>query len=128
MGVCADGRCYLCQQNVESHDHLFFGCEFSSRCLQIWSNRSKVQVQQHHVWDWWVQWRCRSGTLKKLVAGLLNSLMYHVWWARNRCYYEQLVVMPEVVVSLAVQDMRMRVNQCMRNHVSDELLVWVNTM
>lgn len=53
FGLCADPRCVLCGINDESHNHLFFDCEFSS---VVW--KSVVELCGVHwnsrLWKDWI--------------------------------------------------------------------------
>ncbi|XP_074292160.1 uncharacterized protein LOC141619018 [Silene latifolia] len=53
MGIGSDSQCELCDAAVESHDHLFFGCEFIKRCLQLVNGWCHGAIPSQQLMDWW---------------------------------------------------------------------------
>jgi len=85
-GYTGDTQCVFCRHGIESRDHLFFRCSFSSR---IWKNCMQRCNIDNPDLDWsnvldvgCGQWKTKRmwGVLCRLV---LNSAVYHVWRARN---------------------------------------------
>ncbi|KAL0457674.1 UNVERIFIED_CONTAM: hypothetical protein Slati_0394600 [Sesamum latifolium] len=84
----ADRTCILCSRGeIESHDHMFFHCDFSRACLRILKSKVKFQVPIH---GWqrtitWVarRWRGRHPWNASSRA-LFASLVYHIWMEHNR--------------------------------------------
>ncbi|KAL0420941.1 UNVERIFIED_CONTAM: hypothetical protein Slati_3117000 [Sesamum latifolium] len=72
---------------AETHDHLFFGCEYFRRCLQ--KLRSEVHFSlSFQSWrpnvDWVARhWRGRH-PLNAASRALLASLVFHIWMERNQ--------------------------------------------
>ncbi|KAJ6408732.1 hypothetical protein OIU84_008432 [Salix udensis] len=85
--------CVLCNGHDENHDHLFFGCSFSS---SIWLDiSSRAQI----VWNagnWSQAWqdiaiRCsnKNNPRHRLVGLALASSIYHIWKERNKRIFDQ---------------------------------------
>ncbi|XP_074305404.1 uncharacterized protein LOC141640532 [Silene latifolia] len=109
FGVLNDGLCYLCGLAPETHDHLFFYCSFSTRCL--------VQLRQWLCVDWhgdlitWaLKWRCRSLLKKKIILAIFSSLIYLIWETRNKCRVEELVQHLDCLVRRIQERVRGRLN------------------
>ncbi|KAL0282341.1 UNVERIFIED_CONTAM: hypothetical protein Sangu_2956900 [Sesamum angustifolium] len=81
------GNCILCLDGVpETHDHLFFTCSFSRRCLTI--IRQQISLPwPHRDWQRGVQWASSRWRGKHVVSAafrsLLASLVYDIWQERN---------------------------------------------
>ncbi|KAL0455488.1 UNVERIFIED_CONTAM: hypothetical protein Slati_0888000 [Sesamum latifolium] len=81
------GECVLCHCAMETHEHLFFKCIYSRRCLRelndavwfSWPNRA---------WGTDIEWASRKWNGKHYVnaayRALLSSTLYHIWQERNR--------------------------------------------
>ncbi|KAJ6377644.1 hypothetical protein OIU78_027971 [Salix suchowensis] len=85
--------CVLCNGHDENHDHLFFGCSFSS---SIWLDiSSRAQI----VWNagnWSQAWqdiavKCsnKNNPRHRLVGLALASSIYHIWKERNKRIFDQ---------------------------------------
>ncbi|XP_074300447.1 uncharacterized protein LOC141631711 [Silene latifolia] len=95
--VPGESGCLLCGLMDESHTHLFFSCAFSCRCLKLVSDWLGVDIPGQNTVSWWLNMRCRSMLLKKITGASICSLFYHVWFARNRCLHDQVLMLPKVV-------------------------------
>ncbi|KAL0449533.1 UNVERIFIED_CONTAM: hypothetical protein Slati_1509700 [Sesamum latifolium] len=78
----SDRICVLCTKGEqESHNHLFFDCEFSRQCLRIL--RLEVRFYFPRV-TWmgvieWASWRWRSRhPFNEVQKTLFSSLVYHI--------------------------------------------------
>ncbi|KAL2235686.1 UNVERIFIED_CONTAM: putative ribonuclease H protein, partial [Sesamum indicum] len=106
------GCCMLCNEDmVESHNHLFFHCRFSRRCLN--SIRRIVRFQwPNRDWVRDVEWGARKWRGKHIInisyRCLLGSCVYHIWRDRNLRRFEHEERPPSVVTNLIVED----VQQC----------------
>lgn len=80
--------CKLCNQEAESHDHLFFQCRFSS---QVWST---ITMHDQNLWPplpWsqLLEWASNEFRSSKLISHkigplILAATVYHIWQERNR--------------------------------------------
>ncbi|KAL2246927.1 UNVERIFIED_CONTAM: hypothetical protein Sindi_2545000 [Sesamum indicum] len=107
------GCCVLCNEDmVESHNHLFFHCRFSRRCLI--SIRCIVLFQwPNRDWVSDVEWGARKWRGKHIInisyRCLLGSCVYHIWRERNLRRFEHEERPPSVVDNLIVEDVRQRI-------------------
>ncbi|KAL2250081.1 UNVERIFIED_CONTAM: putative mitochondrial protein [Sesamum indicum] len=107
------GCCVLCNEDmVESHNHLFFHCRFSRRCLS--SIRHIVRFQwPNRDWVSDVEWGARKWRGKHIInisyRCLLGSCVYHIWRERNLRRFEHEERPPSVVANLIVEDVRQRI-------------------
>ncbi|XP_074265182.1 uncharacterized protein LOC141587606 [Silene latifolia] len=98
-------------ETEETHEHLFFSCEFSQRCRGLVSNVCLLELPHSEVIQWWVHLRDYSACRKKIIAVILASLMYNIWNARNVSRVDGLVIRPECIPQRVKNQMKMRVGQ-----------------
>ncbi|KAL2235406.1 UNVERIFIED_CONTAM: putative mitochondrial protein [Sesamum indicum] len=107
------GCCVLCNEDmVESHNHLFFHCRFSRRCLS--SIRCIVRFQwPNRDWVSDVEWGARKWRGKHIInisyRCLLGLCVYHIWRERNMRRFEHEERPSSVVANLIVEDVRQRI-------------------
>ncbi|KAH7843862.1 hypothetical protein Vadar_021521 [Vaccinium darrowii] len=85
-GVTSDDVCTLCGADHESHDHLFFGCQYASR---IWShffhlngvNRHGLKLRDEEAW---IVQHSGGSSMKNTIYKLsLAAVVYNIWRERN---------------------------------------------
>ncbi|KAL0291483.1 UNVERIFIED_CONTAM: hypothetical protein Sangu_3263700 [Sesamum angustifolium] len=107
------GICILCPDGVpETHDHIFFSCSYSRRCLA--SIRQQIPLPwPHRDWQHGVQWAASRWRGKHVVnaafRSLLASLVYHIWQERNSRRFQQRSRPPSIVGMLVVEEIRQRI-------------------
>ncbi|KAK9677942.1 hypothetical protein RND81_11G177200 [Saponaria officinalis] len=96
MHITTDTMCDLCGIEVEDHRHLFCNCAFSLRVMLLVEGWSRVQLPQRDA----LGWLCagQQGHQEDWVAALVLAVCYHIWWARNTCRLQLVVMRPECVV------------------------------
>lgn len=104
--------CVLCNSNsIEDHNHMFFACSFSGRCIEILHERVKFKWQ-HTYWDRGIMWAAKRWRGKHLINMayriLLSTLIYMVWQERNTRIFEQKESTPEVVAARILNTVRDR--------------------
>ncbi|XP_074303034.1 uncharacterized protein LOC141637456 [Silene latifolia] len=99
MGIVMDDSCVLYANAPETHTHLFFACEYSKRCLQILSSRLGCHLPSHDWFDWWTRQRFPSQKIQYQAAILLLALIYSIWWSRNHCRTENVLLCPEFLIA-----------------------------
>ncbi|XP_074313430.1 uncharacterized protein LOC141648600 [Silene latifolia] len=97
MHIIQANCCFLCGDEEESVDHLFFKCVFSKRCLQLLMQWLQVIIPKNGVIDWWIHLRMQSLMVKQIIAAGIATLMYQIWYYRNCCRLEQVVPRPAMV-------------------------------
>ncbi|XP_022040045.1 uncharacterized protein LOC110942580 [Helianthus annuus] len=90
--------CLLCYENIDSHDHLFFECKFST---QVWKTiRTKAGMGNVEA-KWsviveWLQLRARSKSAANLVCRLIVAASaYVIWQERNHHLFKNHASPPE---------------------------------
>ncbi|XP_056695649.1 uncharacterized protein [Spinacia oleracea] len=89
IGVTDDNLCLLCGTVVENQNHLFFSCEYSSKC---WDNVSKwlgiaPATSDLHKLIHWVQKRKISKFRKGVIITGILCTVYHIWKERNNALW-----------------------------------------
>ena len=79
-----DGSCVLCQQHLETRDHLFFRCAYSS---SLWS-RLMRQLMGHYTEEWsnislFMSQSQLSQTQMFLARYVLQTTLYMLWREHN---------------------------------------------
>ena len=80
-----DGRCVLCQQQLETRDHLFFRCTYSS---PLWSRLMRQLMGTHYTEVWsnislFMSQSQLSQTQMFLARYVLQTTLYMIWRERN---------------------------------------------
>ncbi|KAJ6407013.1 hypothetical protein OIU84_010517 [Salix udensis] len=85
--------CVLCNGHDENHDHLFFGCSFSSSIWLDISSRAQIVWQAGNWSQAWqdIAVRCsnKNNPRHRLVGLALASSIYHIWKERNKRIFDQ---------------------------------------
>ncbi|XP_021996267.1 uncharacterized protein LOC110893468 [Helianthus annuus] len=101
--------CLLCYADVDSHDHLFFECKFSS---QVWSSvRDKADMGDvDPKWSSIVNWlmtRRRVKSASSYVARLLvGATAYIIWQERNARLFKNQTRPPEAICEVILKMVR----------------------
>ncbi|KAL0295119.1 UNVERIFIED_CONTAM: hypothetical protein Sangu_3204200 [Sesamum angustifolium] len=109
----ADDGCVLCGGLFdETHDHLFFHCWYSKRCLAIL--KSKVRFQWPYLeWQRGLNWASKKWRGNHLVnaafRATLAALVYHLWVERNNRKFAATSSSAESTTSKVLEDVRMRI-------------------
>ncbi|XP_074301598.1 uncharacterized protein LOC141633000 [Silene latifolia] len=106
----SDSLCYLCGLVDEDYSHLFFNCNYSKRCVKLLSLCVDIIIPTVDVIQWWIKLRIRSLLKKKILAALLQGLVYKIWEARNHCRIEFVIASPELFVSHVRKEVMSRVD------------------
>ncbi|KAL0392552.1 UNVERIFIED_CONTAM: putative ribonuclease H protein [Sesamum radiatum] len=119
-----DNGCVLCDgQYVESHDHLFFNCLYTRRCLQI----VQRQVRFHWPLSGWqqcIKWASKRWRSEHLInaasRALLAALVYYIWIERNNRKFTATSSAAESVARRVIEEVRLRI-------LSDEFIPSLQT-
>jgi hypothetical protein len=80
-GPQESNTCIICDQAVETKDHIILGCVFSSEvwasCLRRFRLQDRVLVQESDIMQWWMDSR---RCLPKSIRHGFNSLFFLVGW------------------------------------------------
>ncbi|KAL0339897.1 UNVERIFIED_CONTAM: hypothetical protein Sradi_4506500 [Sesamum radiatum] len=108
-----DNGCVLCDgQHVETHDHLFFNCHFSRRCLQIVQRQVRLHWP-HSDWQRGILWASKRWRLAHLLneasRALLAALVYHLWTERNNRKFRATGSAAETAAKQVIEVIRLRI-------------------
>ncbi|KAK4389691.1 hypothetical protein Sango_2306100 [Sesamum angolense] len=108
-----DIGCVLCDgQFVESHDHLFFKCQYSKRCLSLVQRQVRFQWPIYY-WQQGISWaskRWRSHHLFNVASrALLAALVYHLWMERNNRKFNNTGTTIDSIAHRIIEDIRLRI-------------------
>ncbi|XP_048633024.1 uncharacterized protein LOC125607208 [Brassica napus] len=116
-----DGTCVLCMQQLETRNHLFFGCDYSS---SLWYKLMNVFMGNGYSEEWidvvlFIQKPNLDRTRSFLVRYVFQSTIYMIWHERNCRRHDERPRSPEVlfamidrlvknrIMSIRAQDMRL---------------------
>ncbi|KAK1407859.1 hypothetical protein QVD17_39486 [Tagetes erecta] len=100
--------CLLCYADFDSHNHLFFECQFSS---QVWlkTRRFAGLMSISPEWTSIKQWmiHAQSKSIVNIVGKLvIAASAYHVWQERNNRLFKNQTRPPNIVVDLVFSTVR----------------------
>lgn len=80
-----DGSCVLCQHQLETRDHLFFRCTYSS---SLWSRLMRELMGYHYTEEWssiilFLSQSPLTRTRRFLARYVFQTTLYTIWWERN---------------------------------------------
>ena len=84
-GVAPSPLCCICSIAIESRDHLFLSCAFSSEIWKLVFMRLSPSLHLFNTWSELLSWLRSSSssapsTLRKVTA---QATIYHIWKQRN---------------------------------------------
>lgn len=95
--------CHLCKREDESHDHLFFKCEFSNKVVQHFE---RVLDFKMPVSDWnscvtslQARWKGRKGK-SLMLRKCLSALVYFLWKERNSRFHRKVDLPANSVIKM----------------------------
>ncbi|KAL0293546.1 UNVERIFIED_CONTAM: hypothetical protein Sradi_6931100 [Sesamum radiatum] len=108
-----DNGCVFCDGHfTETHEHLFFNCQYSKRCLHLVQRQVRFQWPcsswQHGIH--WASKRWRSSHLVNAASrALLAALVYYIWIERNNRRFNNTATAAESVAYRVVEEIRLRI-------------------
>ncbi|XP_074306342.1 uncharacterized protein LOC141641584 [Silene latifolia] len=126
MQIIPDNLCFLCGLVEEDHEHLFFRCEYSRKCRDLVHRWCPFQLPAEHCCDWWIKWRSRCLARKKVLAVVLAALMNNIWWCRNKCRVDMILLRPESLVRQIHNEVRLRLNSIRIGSKNSKALHWID--
>lgn len=79
-------HCILCGSATETHNHLFYECEYSKKLLHMCANWLSLRRVPHKLQSWrhWLAHATRRKLKKHGVwSATFAALVYHIWEERN---------------------------------------------
>ncbi|KAL0294066.1 UNVERIFIED_CONTAM: hypothetical protein Scaly_3129500 [Sesamum calycinum] len=108
-----ENGCVLCGgQIIETHDHLFFKCWFSKRCLTILKHKVKFHWP-YLEWQRGIMWASKrlrgNHFVNAALRATLAALVYHIWAERNGRKFTATSSSAELISNRVLEDIRMRI-------------------
>ena len=110
-GIDTRGECYLCNEEIETRDHVFLGCHYSK---EIWGmilshcGISRVIGR----WEEELKWVISCTKVKKLTSAILivawRAQIYYLWRERNGRKHGQSGRSPVQIFEQILDDVRTR--------------------
>ncbi|XP_056685457.1 uncharacterized protein [Spinacia oleracea] len=130
IGVSSSSDCLLCGQGIENHDHLFFSCPFSSRCLaelKIWLG---IQLPVCNLQQLIKKIGCskHSKFRKQVIFAGMAASVYTIWKSRNDSFWNGVVPTVQHFVSRLKQIVRSRIYMVMPKSISRRDSQWFLTL
>ncbi|GKC74363.1 RNA-directed DNA polymerase, eukaryota [Tanacetum coccineum] len=91
-GICIDSiRCVLCDEGVETSNHLFFSCSLVRKVYRHISCWWDVPEGVFENYEWWLSWMVNINLPHKIKL-FLEGVSYVMWWLlwnfRNKTIFE----------------------------------------
>ncbi|XP_062075913.1 uncharacterized protein LOC133780047 [Humulus lupulus] len=128
--IFQDTTCFFCEEAVETATHLFFECEFSSRCL--------LEIKK------WLDWRVRNRPLpellrcisraklqrfkKQVLRATVASLVYQIWVNRNDCLWNQKMQTIAACVQVIKCNVKHRITSIRTKQFTQKEKEWFDTL
>ncbi|XP_074305398.1 uncharacterized protein LOC141640526 [Silene latifolia] len=108
FGLDIEDICYLCGLATETIEHLLCECLYRRGIISELNTQIRWNLPTRDVLDWCMQ---RKGTApqKGLQIALMLGTLYQVWHQRNKSRNENLLIQPESVAGIIMEEMRSRV-------------------
>lgn len=105
--------CSLCHQEIDSHEHLFFRCEFAQRiwrCIQVKGKFFPPPL----CWPETILWcanKFRGKSIQAVISRLLlSATIYFIWQERNFRIFKNCVRSSDTIVFSIMNEVRLRLH------------------
>ncbi|KAL0292946.1 UNVERIFIED_CONTAM: putative ribonuclease H protein [Sesamum angustifolium] len=105
------GVCVLCGREMETHEHLFFRCNYSRQCIRILKGTVRF-TWPNRAWAVDIAWASKRWNGRHSAAAyraLLATIVYHIWQERNRRVFQQSMRPSSTIARIVVDEMRQKI-------------------
>ncbi|KAK4383421.1 hypothetical protein Sango_2776800 [Sesamum angolense] len=99
----------LCGREMETHEHLFFWCNYSLQCIRILKGTVRF-TWPNRAWAVDIAWASKRWNGRHIVQeayrALLAAIVYHIWQERNRRVFQQSMRPSSTIARIVVDKMR----------------------
>ncbi|XP_074290821.1 uncharacterized protein LOC141617527 [Silene latifolia] len=126
MGGASDLSCFLCHSHDESHDHLFFDCLYSNRCVQLLQHKLQFYFDPHDLVNWSRKGRRNSLLVRRVTCSCYIQLIYLIWQERNKARLYSKVTQPGLIVNQGIQSVCTRFRTRNKAAITRDDEVWLH--
>ncbi|KAI8544922.1 hypothetical protein RHMOL_Rhmol07G0003000 [Rhododendron molle] len=122
-GVIDCATCVLCTTFDESHEHLFFGCPFSTSVWHYFLVKNSIHRPCFPLLNaiQWIDVHRGGATLQTLLALVsCAAVVYHLWRERNRRIFQGMSSTPDQIISVVASVIRGYVKIKRRQHLVEK--------
>ena len=73
LNMTTSGKCYICDESLETVNHLFSSCRYSRRIFEELGNWCGTKLPEEDCIKWWLRCRERSAIKKKVVGVIVAA-------------------------------------------------------
>ncbi|XP_062114406.1 uncharacterized protein LOC133825490 [Humulus lupulus] len=128
--VIDNADCLLCSRNIESVDHLFFECPYSTDCLEKikqWLNWSMRTTLLSRIIRWIGKAKI-SKFKKNLFSAVIAALVYQIWHNRNCKLWLSTLESTDVAVLKTKDAVKYRIMCMWPRNVTKRDIDWFNAL
>ncbi|KAJ6917686.1 hypothetical protein NC652_019881 [Populus alba x Populus x berolinensis] len=93
-GIIRNATCIFCGLQTETHEHLFFECQFSRVVWQTINAKASIHwpyLPWQNLLSWTTANYCKNTDIQHLIARLvLSTTVYYIWYERNNRIFKQI--------------------------------------
>lgn len=128
-----DAACVLCQEPLETRNHLFFDCPY---LLQIWEALMKGVLKEKYVtgWERIIDLVTREANWSKVqlfvARYMLQSMVHTIWMERNRRRHGEVPCTATLLIKRLDKNMRNKITILQRKGSRDlggAMVYWFET-
>ena len=83
LNLTTIGNCYICDEDWETVNHLFSRCRYSRGIFKDIGDWCGIKLPEEESINWWLRYRERSATKKKIWGIILATCIYKIVYPRN---------------------------------------------
>ncbi|KAL0294745.1 UNVERIFIED_CONTAM: hypothetical protein Sangu_3212400 [Sesamum angustifolium] len=106
------GVCVLCGRELETHEHLFFRCSYSWRCIRVLKNSVRFSWP-NRAWGEDIPWASKRYVGRHIVQAayraLLAAMVYHIWQERNQRVFMHTTRPSSLIARNAIDAIRQKI-------------------
>ncbi|KAL9306427.1 putative reverse transcriptase zinc-binding domain-containing protein [Arabidopsis thaliana] len=127
-GVAPSPLCCICSIAIESRDHLFLSCAFSSEIWKLVFMRLSPSLHLFNTWSELLSWLRSSSssapsTLRKVTA---QATIYHIWKQRNNVLHNLQSIPPLLIFNSIDREVRNTISaRRHRKRWRNLMLLWI---
>lgn len=123
LGVVTDDLCPLCGAYPESHEHLFFTCPYSRRCISTLSSWVGIVFRPMDKMDF--RKSKKNCMQRRLICAIYVAVIYHIWMNRNAAIWKGYVCTQQQVFNTIRLTIRSRMKGLYPMDVNNHNIQWL---